>query len=402
MPYVSYSQNFEDYRLHRALSDIKNGAYIDIGAWEPQYHSVSYNFYKQGWRGLNVEPQKQSYEKLVALRPEDININKFVTTKNEPINFYNVLNSGLSSSDLHLIEQERIGKSKEIQVNLVETISLDKLFRQMPNRAIHWLKIDVEGAETEVIESWGENQTRPWIIVVESTVPGSQILSDKKWESAILSRGYSDVYFDGLNTFYALTEKQELAQSLSKPISIFDDVYKSEDYINREIIKAIAKTNYKSLETNTVAYLDESSFETYARGATSILEENLNLKNQIETIQDRNLWRENAYSEIVNAKIFRISYPLRYVYFNLRKIRTETILRKIIVYLAFIVSRNPSRKKLVLKLISPRILYNLKEIIRNKSINQKTNTEYQTNGLIDYKLNRLINLNQGLISENNH
>ena len=395
MPYVSYSQNFEDYRLHRALSDITNGTYIDIGAWEPQYHSVSYNFYQQGWRGLNVEPQKQSYEKLVASRPEDININKFVTTKNEPINFYNVLNSGLSSSDLHLIEQERMGKSKEIQVDLVETISLDKLFRQMPNRAIHWLKIDVEGAETEVIESWGENPTRPWIIVVESTIPGSQMLSDKKWEPEILSKGYVEAYFDGLNTFYTLKEKQELALSLSKPISIFDYVYKSEDYFNREIIKAIANTADQNFKTSPIRYLDEPSFETYARNAHLIIRENLNLKNHIETIQEHNLWRENAYSELVNAKIFRISYPLRTVYFNLRKIRTETILRKIIIYLAFIVSRNPSRKKLVLKLISPRLLYKLKKIIRNNRINQKTETGYQTTGLIDYKLSRLINLNQG-------
>ena len=402
MPYVSHSQNFEDFRLHRALSDITNGTYIDIGAWEPQYHSVSYNFYQRGWRGLNVEPQKQSYEKLVASRPEDININKFVTTKTEPIEFYNVLNSGLSSSKLRLIEQGRMGKSKEIQLDIVETISLDKLFRQMPNQTIQWLKIDVEGAETEVIESWGENPTKPWIIVVESTIPGTNILSDKKWESGILSRGYSEAYFDGLNTFYALKEKQELALSLSKPISIFDYVYKSEDYFNREIIKALTNTKYQNLETNSIGHLDEPSFETYARAINSILEENLNLKNQIKTIQDHNLCRENAYSEIVNAKIFRISYPLRSVYFKLRKIRTETILRKIIVYLAFIVSRNPSRKVLVLKLISPRSLHTLKRIIQNNRINQKTKAEYQTNELIDYKMNRLIKLNQGLINENNH
>jgi FkbM family methyltransferase len=384
------------------LSDVTNGTYIDIGAWEPQYHSVSYNFYQQGWRGLNVEPQKQSYEKLVASRPEDININKFVTTKTEPIKFYSVLNSGLSSSDLRLIEQVRIGKSKEIQLDIVETISLDKLFREMPNQTIHWLKVDVEGAETEVIESWGENPTRPWIIVVESTVPGSQIMSDKKWESAILSKGYVEAYFDGLNTFYALKEKQELALSLSKPISIFDYVYKSKDYFNREIIKAIANITCQNLETSPIGHLDEPNFEIYARDAQLIVEENLNLKKQIETIQEHNLWQENAYSEMVNAKIFRFSYPFRSMYFELRKIRTETILRKIIIYLAFIVSRNPSRKEIVLKLISPRTLYNLKKIIQNNRINQKTETEYQTTGLIDYKLNRLIKLNQGLISENNH
>jgi hypothetical protein len=303
---------------------------------------------------------------------------------------------------LRLIEQVRIGQSKEIQLDIVETISLDKLFREMPNQTIQWLKIDVEGAETEVIESWGENPTRPWIIVVESTVPGSQIMSDKKWESAILSKGYVEAYFDGLNTFYALKEKQELALSLSKPISIFDHVYKSEDYFNREIIKVIANITYQNLGTSPIGHLDEPSFEIYARDAQLIVKENLNLNNQIKTIQEHNLWQENAYSEMVNAKIFRFSYPLRSMYFKLRNIRTETILRKIIIYLAFKVSRSPSRKEIVLKLISPRTLYNLKKIIQNNRINQKTETEYQTTGLIDYKLNRLIKLNQGLISENNH
>jgi hypothetical protein len=303
---------------------------------------------------------------------------------------------------LSLIEQERMGKSKEIQLDLVETISLDKLFRQMPNQTIQWLKIDVEGAETEVIESWGENPTKPWIIVVESTIPGSSVMGDKEWESAILSKGYVEAYFDGLNTFYTLKEKQELALSLSKPISIFDYVYKSEDYFNRESIKAIANTADQNFETSPIGYLDEPSFETYARNTQLIVSENLKLKNQLERIQEHNLWRENAYSELVNAKISRISYPLRSMYFKLRKIKTDTILRKIIIYLAFIVSRNPSRKEMVLKLISPRILYNLKKIIRNNRINQKTKTEYQTNELIDYKMNRLIKLNQGLISENNH
>ena len=398
MAYLSYSQNFEDYRLHRALSDITNGTYIDIGAWEPQYHSVSYNFYERGWRGLNAEPEKQSFEMLLTSRPKDINVNKFVTTKTEPINFYSVTKSGLSTNNLGLLKQERIGKPIEIQRGLVETVSLDSLFNQLSAHTIHWLKIDVEGSENEVIESWGENSARPWILVVESTIPGSQILGDKKWESRILSKGYNAAYFDGLNTFYTLIERKDLALKLSKPISIFDNAYKIEHHINREIIKILTeKTDLASL-ANKSGYLDEPSFEISARNAKLILDENLNLKKEIEEIQAQNLSLitklvncENAYNGLVNAKIFIISYTLRNIYFKFRRFKSEGILRKTIIYLAFFASTNPSIKKFILKIISPQSLYNLKKIIRNETFPQKNPTNYQKSGVIDYKLNRIIN-----------
>ena len=398
MAYLSYSQNFEDYRLHRALSDITNGTYIDIGAWEPQYHSVSYNFYERGWRGLNAEPEKQSFEMLLTSRPKDINVNKFVTTKTEPINFYSVTKSGLSTNNLGLLKQERIGKPIEIQRGLVETVSLDSLFNQLSAHTIHWLKIDVEGSENEVIESWGENSARPWILVVESTIPGSQILGDKKWESRILSKGYNAAYFDGLNTFYTLIERKDLALKLSKPISIFDNAYKIEHHINREIIKILTeKTDLASL-ANKSGYLDEPSFEISARNAKLILDENLNLKKEIEEIQAQNLSLitklvncENAYNGLVNAKIFIISYTLRNIYFKFRRFKSEGILRKTIIYLAFFASTNPSIKKFILKIISPQSLYKLKKIIRNETFPQKNPTNYQKSGVIDYKLNRIIN-----------
>jgi len=52
--YIYYAQNFEDVMLWRALKHIKNGFYIDIGAWDPVIDSVSNLFYENGWRGINV------------------------------------------------------------------------------------------------------------------------------------------------------------------------------------------------------------------------------------------------------------------------------------------------------------------------------------------------------------
>ena len=41
MNFVSYAQNFEDVVLWRALGDIVAGCYLDIGAQDPVFDSVS-------------------------------------------------------------------------------------------------------------------------------------------------------------------------------------------------------------------------------------------------------------------------------------------------------------------------------------------------------------------------
>ena len=45
LSFTSYAQNFEDVLLWRALRGIKNGFYIDIGAYAPDDDSVTRAFY---------------------------------------------------------------------------------------------------------------------------------------------------------------------------------------------------------------------------------------------------------------------------------------------------------------------------------------------------------------------
>ena len=45
MSFVSYSQNFEDVMLWRALKYVENGFYIDIGSQDPVIDYVSLAFY---------------------------------------------------------------------------------------------------------------------------------------------------------------------------------------------------------------------------------------------------------------------------------------------------------------------------------------------------------------------
>jgi hypothetical protein len=46
----TYAQNFEDVMLNRLFHEQASGFYIDVGAWDPNMHSVTKHFYKGGWR----------------------------------------------------------------------------------------------------------------------------------------------------------------------------------------------------------------------------------------------------------------------------------------------------------------------------------------------------------------
>jgi hypothetical protein len=103
-------------------------------------------------------------------------------------------------------------------------LPLRYIFEKYNDRIIHWLKIDVEGLEKEVLESWEDSLARPWVLIIESTKPSTNEESFQDWESIVLSKGYKFSYFDGLNRFYVHDAHQDLVKHFSVPPNVFDGV----------------------------------------------------------------------------------------------------------------------------------------------------------------------------------
>ena len=102
-------------------------------------------------------------------------------------------------------------------------IPLSKLLDNYQHTEIHWLKIDVEGMECQIIQGWQPSAVRPWIVVVESTEPLESKPTFSAWEPTLLGLGYKFVYFDGLNRFYVSVEHPELNQHFEAGPNIFDE-----------------------------------------------------------------------------------------------------------------------------------------------------------------------------------
>ena len=224
MTFISYAQNFEDIMLWRALKHIENGFYIDVGAWSPDLDSVTRAFYERGWRGINVEPNPEFHAQLLARRPRDINMLLAVSDKSgtQIMNFLS--NPGLSTLDEN-IAQEHARAGWTIDKQVVEVTTLATLWEQhVPEgQSVHFLKVDAEGFEEAALRGNDWSKYRPWIIVVEATLPMSQQEIHDAWEPILLTAGYHFTYADGLNRYYVADEHTELLPAFKYPPNVFDD-----------------------------------------------------------------------------------------------------------------------------------------------------------------------------------
>jgi FkbM family methyltransferase len=203
-PRMSYSQHQEDIRLHKALKHIPNGRYVDIGAYEPEFNSMTKMFYEDGWTGINVEPNPRAFRMLEEQRPHDTNI-KAVVTYREEATLHLVNERGWSSmrKDVADAAHQHGMSTNEISVDCISLADVCEI----AGEPIHFLKIDVEGTEDEVIASGDWRRHRPWIVIAEAYMPNTnKAVLNVDWEPYLLSRGYRYQMDDGLNRWYISDE----------------------------------------------------------------------------------------------------------------------------------------------------------------------------------------------------
>ena len=220
--FISYAQNFEDVILWRALKHIQKGFYVDVGAMDPTIESVTKTFYDVGWIGINIEPVQEWFEKLIKERPNDINLPVVISNKDDTIEFFEIMETGLSSIYEESLNEIVGQRGYHVSTKHKPSRTLNSILKEYQIQNIHFLKIDVEGAEKKVLEGLDLEKYRPWIIIIESTIPNSQEENYSIWEYLLLENSYNFVYFDGLNRFYVAKEHDELTDKLTTPPNYFD------------------------------------------------------------------------------------------------------------------------------------------------------------------------------------
>ncbi len=270
MTLISYSQNSEDVLLWRALGHIRHGFYIDVGANDPEEHSVTKAFYDAGWRGISIEPLPSFHQAFLEQRPRDVNLAIAAGSTIGELTLYDTPQvRGWASPEQSVAELHRSEGHEVIEMK-VPVRTLASVCEEHVKGDIHFLKIDVEGFEGEVIKGMDFKRWRPWILVIEATLPNSRETRHEAWDAVVTSQGYRFVWFDGLNRYYVADEHPELLQHFGIQPNVFDD------FISHHLDKAWASTKQlgRSLrESERHAAELSSAVEEAARQAETLRKE---------------------------------------------------------------------------------------------------------------------------------
>lgn len=224
--FVSCAQNGEDVVLWRALRRVPEGRYVDVGANHPLDDSVTRAFYDRGWSGITVEPVPHFAALQRLQRPRDQVVEAAVTTTSEQITLHVVPGTGLSTTVDSVSDRHADAGITHVDT-VVTSVRLDDVLAEhgwSPDEDIHFMVIDVEGAEQDVLDTLDLHRWRPWVLVVESTTPNTTMSTHESWEPQVLAAGYQFRLFDGLSRFYVTDERaEELGGLLSYPACVLDN-----------------------------------------------------------------------------------------------------------------------------------------------------------------------------------
>jgi FkbM family methyltransferase len=216
MKFISYAQNCEDVILNRAFRGRNRGFYIDAGAADPVGHSVTKAFSDRGWCGINIEPSQSYYEQLQDDRPRDINLN--VGLSNEPghLPLYEFPGSpGLSTFKPAFRDKWQRLHGLPFVEKIVPVMTLAQVCEQYADEPIDFIKIDVEGLETEVVAGADWTRFRPKIVLIEGP--------RKLHQEHLFNANYLHATFDGVNHYFVSQEASALIPILATPLSLVID-----------------------------------------------------------------------------------------------------------------------------------------------------------------------------------
>ena len=171
----SYSQDGEDQILQEIFKDFNSGVYIDVGCYHPIEISNTALLYNKGWNGINIDISEYTIKLFNFIKPDDINLNLAVSNVNDTVDiFYQKKLSKIST--ISKVQSDKVFQGKTITKKITSK-TLTKILDESiyKNKLIHFLNIDAEGHDFEVLQSLDFERYSPKVICVEVFSGGEKL-----------------------------------------------------------------------------------------------------------------------------------------------------------------------------------------------------------------------------------
>tara|TARA_B110000259_G_C14004497_1_gene397505 strand:+ start:242 stop:970 length:729 start_codon:yes stop_codon:yes gene_type:complete len=133
------------------------GKFVDIGCFHPTRHNNTFEMYKLGWKGINIDLNFLTIELFNYFRTKDININAAISDSEivKKLYFVDELNTQntLEKNHLTFLKNHHGVIENEISLREIKTKRLDRILDNYEFYDIDFMNIDVEGHELNILNS---------------------------------------------------------------------------------------------------------------------------------------------------------------------------------------------------------------------------------------------------------
>ena len=162
-----YSFSGVDVVIENIFRNKKKGFYIDVGCQHPIKNNNTYLLNKKGWKGINIDLDKDNIDLFNISRPYDENINIAISNEiGETDLFFYHKKSPINTINKKISEYQN---AKVTQIKKIKTDTLNNIISasKYNNSKFDLLSIDVEGHELQVLQGLDFDRYSPDVIIVE-------------------------------------------------------------------------------------------------------------------------------------------------------------------------------------------------------------------------------------------
>ena len=191
---LSFAQNGEDLVADSLFAGlgVTKPSYLDIGAYDPILSNNTYRMYRQGGRGVLVEPNVGLTDRLKGKRPGDVVLQAGIGFDDTPAADYYVFHA----PQLNTFDKEQAdklvatGEVKLIEVVKMPLLNINQVIADhLGGAAPDFLSIDVEGLDLPILKTLDFARYRPKVVCAE-TLPAGAPVHNPELLALLAANGY--------------------------------------------------------------------------------------------------------------------------------------------------------------------------------------------------------------------